>query len=114
MKSKHEFSVQVVVNNTLGKVLADTGAKVSVCGTTQAGKWGLLDKLEPSKVKIQPYKSDPIPVHGTARCAVSFGTSIIPVEWHVISGSCEPILSGRVNLESYVSILLLIHLNLCT
>ena len=94
LKSKSDFTVQVVVNNTLDKVLADTGAKVNVCGSVQAKKWGLLEKLVPSDVKIQPYKSAPIPVYGTARCAVSFGRSIIPVEWHVISGSCEPILAG--------------------
>ena len=26
-------------------------------------------------------------------CAVTFGDTSIPVEWHVISGSCEPVLS---------------------
>lgn len=38
MKKRHDFSVQVVSNNALDKVLADTGAKVSVCGTVQAKK----------------------------------------------------------------------------
>ena len=94
MRKKHDFSVQVVINSSLDRVLADTGAKVSVCGTVQAKKWGILNRLVPSTKKIHPYKSDPIPVHGTARCAVSFGSRIIPVEWHIISGSCEPILSG--------------------
>ena len=51
----NEFSVQVVVNNTLDKVLAYTGAKVSVCGTIQAARWGILDKLVPSEVKIQQF-----------------------------------------------------------
>ena len=91
----NNFSVQVIINNSLDKVLADTGAKVSVCGTVQANKWRILDRTVKSSVKIQPYKSDPIPVHGIARCAVSFGNSSIPVEWHIISGSCEPILSGK-------------------
>lgn len=53
--------------------------------------------MTPSTIKIHPYKSDPIPVHGIARCAVSFGRSIILVEWHIISGSCGPILSGVVS-----------------
>ena len=97
--SRNEFSVQVVVNNALDKVLADTGAKVIVCGTVQARKWGILNKMVESKVRIQPYKSDPIPVYGTARCAVSFGTTIIPVDWHIISGSCEPILSGTASRQ---------------
>ena len=29
-----------------------------------------------------------------ARCAVSFGKSSVYVVWHIISGFCEPILSG--------------------
>ena len=41
--TQKEFSVQVIVNNTIDKVLADTGAKVNVCGTIQAKKWGILD-----------------------------------------------------------------------
>ena len=58
--NNNEFSVQVIINNSLDKVLADTGAKVSVCGTVQAANWGILDKLVPSQIKIQPYKSAPI------------------------------------------------------
>ena len=99
IKGKYDFSTQVVINNQLNKVLPDTGAKVAVAGTVQAKRWGILDRLVPSKVKLKPYKSDPIPVHGTARCAVSFGRTTIPVEWHIISGSCEPILSGVASCQ---------------
>ncbi len=99
IQRKHDFSAQVVINNALGKVLADTGARVSVCGTVEAKNWGILKRMVPSKVKIQPYKSDPIAVHGTARCAVSFGNTTIPVDWHIISGSCEPILSGPASSQ---------------
>ena len=45
--------------------------------------------------KLKPYKSSPIPVKGIARCAVTFGSSSIPVQWHIIEGSCQPILSGN-------------------
>ena len=90
-----DFNVQVIINNSLDRVVADTGARISVCGTTQAKKWGLLDKMIPSKVKIKPYNSEPIAVHGEARCAVTFGSTSIPVVWHIISGSSEPILSGN-------------------
>ena len=41
---KSDFSVQVIINNRLIKVLADTGAKVSVCSTAQAQKWGILNR----------------------------------------------------------------------
>ena len=40
---------------------------------------------------------------GEARCAVTFGRTSIPVNWHIISGSCKPILlilvSGNAALQ---------------
>ena len=33
---KSDFNAQVVINNHLDRVVADTGARISVCGTTQA------------------------------------------------------------------------------
>ena len=88
-----------MINNHLDRVIADTGARISVCGTTQAKKWGLLGKLTPSKIKIKPYNSDPIKVYGEARCAVTYGSTSVSVLWHVISGSSEPILSGNASLQ---------------
>ena len=82
-----------------GKPIADTGAKVSVCGTAEAKKWNLLDRMTPCTTKLKPYNSAPIPVLGISRCAVTFGSTSIPVEWHIISGSCEPILSGQSALQ---------------
>ena len=99
IQGKHDFTAQVVINNKLNKVLSDTGAKVCVTGTVEASRWGILDRMIPSDVKLKPYKSEPIPVHGTARCAVSFGRTSIPVVWHIISGSCEPILSGVASCQ---------------
>ena len=55
--------------------------------------------MTPSRVKIKPYKSSPINVHGEVRCSVTFGNTSIPTVWHVISGSCEPILSGQSALQ---------------
>ena len=40
-----DFTVKVMINNVLGEVLVDTGAKVSVCGRKQAVLWGLMEKL---------------------------------------------------------------------
>ena len=96
---KNDFTTQVVVNNNLVRVIADTGARVNVCGTVEARKWGLLGKMVPSKVQIKPYNSPSIKVHGEARCAVTFGATSIPTVWHIISGSCEPILSGNAALQ---------------
>ena len=79
-----DFRVQVIVNNHMDRLVADTGARISVCGTSQASKWGILDRMVPSKLRIKPYKSEPISVFGEARCSVTFGgTSIV---WHIISG----------------------------
>jgi len=94
-----DFAVEVVVNNNLGTVIADTGARVSVCGTKQAKAWNLLEKMVPTKTKIKPYNSTPIDVYGVARCAVTFGATSIPVEWHILSGSCDPILSGEASSQ---------------
>ena len=74
---KSDFTAQVVINNRLDRVVADTGARISVCGTTQARKWGILDRLTPSKVKIKPYESDPIQVYGEAWCSVVWHPSCV-------------------------------------
>lgn len=63
----------------------------SVC-SIQAKRWNLLSRMIPSTAKLKPYNSSPIPVLGTARCAVTFSSTSIPIEWHIITGSCEPIL----------------------
>ena len=93
------FQVQVIVNNNLETILADTGAKVSVCGEKEAKRYGLLDRMTPSSHKLKPYKSATIPVQGIARCAVTFGSTSIPVEWNIIDGTCQPILSGNAAKE---------------
>ena len=74
-----DFKTELLINGSLDTVLADTSVKVSVCGMATAKKWNLLDKIEPSKVKIKPYKSDLIPTVCASRCAVSFGGTSIPV-----------------------------------
>lgn len=58
-----------------------------------------MDKITPTKAKIKQYNSDPIPVYGVARCAVTLGMTSIPIEWHIISGSCEPIISGKASTQ---------------
>ena len=94
-----EFKVQVVTNGSLATVTADTGARVSVCGKEEARKWNLLQKMTPTAVRIKPYNSESIPVLGKARCAVTFGETSIPVEWYILQGKCEPILSGSAAVQ---------------
>ena len=89
-----DFKVQLVINNKLDTVLADTGAKISVCSKKQEEKWGILERVTPTRDRIKPYKSPVIPTIGEARCSVSFGARSIPVKWHIIEESCQPVLAG--------------------
>lgn len=77
MEKNHstDFKVEVVINNTLGTVIIDTGAKVSVCSLQQAKKWKLTDKMFPSNTKFKSFNSDPINVEGQVICAVKFGSN---------------------------------------
>ena len=43
--NNNEFKVEVIGNSTLTTVIADTGAKVSVCSLRQAKKWKLTEKM---------------------------------------------------------------------
>ena len=90
-----DFNSQIVINNSLATVLADTGASISVCGREQARKWNLLSRMVPTNTKIKPYNSLTIPVIGIAKCAVMFGSTSIPVSWHIIDNPCEPVLAGK-------------------
>ena len=51
--------------------------------------------MVPTQTKIKPCNSAVIKVQGIARCTVTFGKNSVPVEWHTLSGCCEPILSGE-------------------
>ena len=94
-----DFKVQVVSNGTLTTVVADTGARVSVCGSQEAKQWNLLERMTPATAKIKPYNSSPIPVSGIAKCSVTFGATSIPVDWYILRGKCEQILSGEAAVQ---------------
>ena len=96
---KEDFKVQVIINNSLATVLADTGASISVCGKKEAKRWNLLPRMVETQARIKPYNSPPIPIAGTTKCAVTFGNSSIPVEWHIIDSPCEPVLAGHIAKE---------------
>ena len=89
-----DFKFRLVINNKVVQILADTGAKISVCGEKQARAWGTFDRMVPSKVKILPYCSDPIQVMGVATCGVTYNDRTVPVHFHILPGSCSPILAG--------------------
>ncbi|CAB4037289.1 Hypothetical predicted protein [Paramuricea clavata] len=94
MKTR-DFNAQVIISNSLAKVLADTGVSSSVCGREQAQKWNLLSRMVPTTTKAKPYNSPTISVIGIAKCAVTFGSTSIPVDWHIIDTPCEPVLAGQ-------------------
>ena len=50
--NRTDFKVQVVTNNNLDIVVADTGARISVCGTAQARKWNMLHKFSSIKCQV--------------------------------------------------------------
>ena len=89
----------MLINNNLDVAVADTGARISVCGAVQARKWNMLQILVPSNVKIKPYDSPPIPVYGGVMCEITFVANSVPVKWHIISGFCGPILAGNIALQ---------------
>ena len=50
-----------------------------------------------TKIKIKPYgENTPLiqPI-GVSRCAVTFQSRSIPVDWYIIEDNCEPILAGK-------------------
>ena len=54
---KNNFKKNLLVNDSLVKILIDTRAKTYVCGKQQAKLWGIYDKMKPPFAKIHPYNS---------------------------------------------------------
>ena len=40
-----DFKMQVVINNSLYRILANTSASISVCGIKEALKWNLIKRM---------------------------------------------------------------------
>ena len=96
-KTDDDFKVQVVLNNNVCLVLADTGAKISVCSRADAEKWNLMDRMINTKVKFKPYGhgTPVITPLGVAKCAATFRSRSVPVDWYIIENSCEPVLASK-------------------
>ena len=92
--STEDFKTELLINNHLDTVLADTGAGISVCSLGTARKWNIADRMTKTNLKIKPYKSKSIPAIGVSTCSVSFGDRTVPVQWYIIRETCESILSG--------------------
>ena len=87
--------MEVIVNNILTTVIADTGGKISVCSLRKAKKWKLTEKMFPSNTRLKLFNSNPIKVEGHAISAITFGSNSVPVKWHIVASDCEPILAGN-------------------
>jgi hypothetical protein len=48
-------------------------------GKKEAEQWNLVQKMVNTNAKIKSYDSPAIPVTGIAKCAVTFGSSTVPV-----------------------------------
>ena len=72
-RRKVDFHTVVKVNDQEVNVLVDTGADVNVMGKTTAEKLGI--KYDKSKIKLRPYGSKPLRVHGVYNGPISFGDS---------------------------------------
>ncbi len=89
-----DFRAELLINNHLDTVLADTGAGISVCSLEAAKKWNIHERMSETSLRIKPYKSKSIPAIGVSTCSVSFGDRTVPVQWYIIEEPCESILSG--------------------
>ena len=85
-----DFKIQLLINNNLDMVLADTGAGISVCGMATARQWNLVDRMTKTNVRIKPYNSKAIPAVGVSTCS----DRTVPAQWYIIDGPCEPFLAG--------------------
>ena len=88
--SNNDFKVEVIVNNTLTKVMAYT--LVNICSLQQVKKWNLTEKMLPSNIRLKPFDNNPIKVEGQTTCVVTFGSNSVPVKWHIITSDYEPFL----------------------
>ena len=86
--------MELLINNHLDTIFADTRTGVSNCGLDKAQKWNITDQMLNTNVKIKPYKNRFMPAIGATTCGISFGDRTVSVRWHIIEESCEPILAG--------------------
>ena len=93
-KGNGDFRTELLINNHLDTVLADTGAGISVCSLDAEKRWDIVDRMCDTTLRIKPYKSKTIPAIGVSTCSVSFGDRTVPVQWYIIEEPCEAILSG--------------------
>ncbi len=90
-----DFNAQIVINNSLATVLADTGASISVCGREQARKWNLLSRMVPTNTRSSRTTALLYQLWELLNALSRFGSTSIPVSWHIIDNPCEPVLAGQ-------------------
>ena len=73
-------------------LLIGTGADLNVMGKTTAEKLGI--KHDKSKIKLSPYGSKPLRVHGVYNGPISFGDSETKSEIYIVKHNLETLISG--------------------
>ncbi|KAM7281316.1 uncharacterized protein ISCGN_006398 [Ixodes scapularis] len=86
--------VHLQVNNTPITFLIDTGASVSVIGTSTLNKLGALTKLQQAGTRIYAYGSDaPLPIIGKLSVTLKYRDSDTTEDVFVIEGTVKSLLS---------------------
>ncbi|XP_042148851.1 uncharacterized protein LOC121047922 [Ixodes scapularis] len=86
--------VHLQVNNTPITFLIDTGASVSVIGTSTLNKLGALTKLQQAGTRIYAYGSDaPLPIIGKLSVTLKYRDSDTTEDMFVIEGTVKSLLS---------------------
>ncbi|XP_042146045.1 uncharacterized protein K02A2.6-like [Ixodes scapularis] len=93
-RTKNLPEVHLQVNNTPITFLIDTGASVSVIGTSTLNKLGALTKLQQAGTRIYAYGSDaPLPIIGKLSVTLKYRDSDTTEDVFVIEGTVKSLLS---------------------
>ena len=89
----NDFKEQVILNSRLGKVLVDTGTKVSGCSVTRPTKWQLIEKMQLTQQNVEPFN---IPQCLSKEfLEIHKAKAPILVEWYITEDTFELVLSAK-------------------
>ena len=94
ISTKPRYQIEVVVNENVVPVFADTGADISVMSLKVAKQIKL--PLNKTKVKIRPYGSKPLKCVGYYEGTIMYGSTVANSRIYVIKQPVETLLSGRL------------------
>ena len=92
---KPRYQVEVVINEQVVNMFADTGADISVMSVKKAEEIGLA--LNKTKMKIRPYGAKPIKCKGYYVGPAMHGDAVTNVRIYVVDKEVETLLSGQAS-----------------